>query len=206
MVFLADEIGKELRRIVEFLNEQMCPAEVLAVEVVQYVSPDGVRTLVPTFVGATERAQSAKAVVQAKDAIDEPAWLASVEDLKGRAAREGAEKAIGWMRGHGIAVSITASQDSMSTQTYPFLLRRSTGNLEIWLSRLKNAPHYLDDASRLEVLRSVKAMLPGVKMATTKATGMPFVPLAALLQPEVWVPLERLMSEILRNLSVGQTL
>jgi hypothetical protein len=62
MVFLADEIGKELRRIVEFLNEQMRPAEVLAVEVLQYVNPNGVRTLVPQLVGATERAQSAKSL------------------------------------------------------------------------------------------------------------------------------------------------
>src|SRR5262245_57471571 len=32
LVFLADEIPRELRRIVEFLNGQMDPAEVLAVE------------------------------------------------------------------------------------------------------------------------------------------------------------------------------
>jgi hypothetical protein len=37
MVFLADEIPLELRRVVEFLNSQMNPAEVLAVEVKQYI-------------------------------------------------------------------------------------------------------------------------------------------------------------------------
>lgn len=37
MVFVADKIPKELRRIVEFLNVQMDPAIVLAVEIVQYV-------------------------------------------------------------------------------------------------------------------------------------------------------------------------
>lgn len=39
MVFAADAIPKELRRIVEFLNEQMKPAEVLALEVEQYATP-----------------------------------------------------------------------------------------------------------------------------------------------------------------------
>ena len=33
--FVADEIPSELRRIVEFLNQQMDPAEVLAVEIKQ---------------------------------------------------------------------------------------------------------------------------------------------------------------------------
>ncbi len=38
LIFVADEIPTELRRIVEFLNQQMDPAEVLAVEIKQYVS------------------------------------------------------------------------------------------------------------------------------------------------------------------------
>ena len=37
LVFVADEIPVELRRIVEFVNGQMDPAEVLAVEIKQYV-------------------------------------------------------------------------------------------------------------------------------------------------------------------------
>ncbi|MDP9438140.1 MAG: hypothetical protein M3P49_05290, partial [Actinomycetota bacterium] len=37
LVFVADEIPAELRRVVEFLNGQMDPAEVLAVEIKQYV-------------------------------------------------------------------------------------------------------------------------------------------------------------------------
>ncbi len=62
MVFVADKIAKELRRIVEFLNEQMRPAEVLAIEVEQFANPNGMRTLVPRLLGNTERAQIAKSV------------------------------------------------------------------------------------------------------------------------------------------------
>ena len=43
MIFLADEIPSELRRVVEFLNEQMDPAEVLAIEIRQFVG-QGVKT------------------------------------------------------------------------------------------------------------------------------------------------------------------
>jgi hypothetical protein len=59
MLFVADHIPGELRRIVEFLNSQMDPAEVLAVEVVQY-SDGGLKTLVPKTYGQTEMARTRK--------------------------------------------------------------------------------------------------------------------------------------------------
>jgi hypothetical protein len=59
LVFVADEIPDELKRIVEFLNEQMDPAEVLAVEIRQYVG-DRVKTLVPRVMGQTAAAQTRK--------------------------------------------------------------------------------------------------------------------------------------------------
>lgn len=59
LVFVADSIPHELRRVVEFLNEQM-QAEVLAIEVKQYVG-DGVQTLVPRMIGQTAAASVARA-------------------------------------------------------------------------------------------------------------------------------------------------
>lgn len=56
MVFLADSIPAELRRVVEFLNEQMDPAEVLAIEVKQFVG-SGMKRLVPRVLGQTETAR-----------------------------------------------------------------------------------------------------------------------------------------------------
>ena len=55
MLFVADEIPPELRRVVEFLNAQMDPAEVLAVEIKQYVGP-GRKTLVPRVMGQVAEA------------------------------------------------------------------------------------------------------------------------------------------------------
>ena len=60
MLFVADVIPTELRRIVEFLNEQMRSAEVLAVEIRQYAG-QGMRTLVPRVYGQTTTAEQAKA-------------------------------------------------------------------------------------------------------------------------------------------------
>jgi len=54
LVFVADAIPRELRRIVEFLNEQMNPADVFAVEVKQFAG-GGSQALVPRLIGSTER-------------------------------------------------------------------------------------------------------------------------------------------------------
>jgi hypothetical protein len=59
LVFVADEIPAELRRIVEFMNGQMDPAEVLAVEIKQYVGGES-RVLVPRVMGQTVEAQRKK--------------------------------------------------------------------------------------------------------------------------------------------------
>lgn len=61
LVFVGDRIPSELRQVVEFLNEQMDPAEVLAVELKQYASEEeGLRTLVPRVIGQTVEAKLKK--------------------------------------------------------------------------------------------------------------------------------------------------
>jgi hypothetical protein len=59
LLFIADIIPVELRAIVEFLNKQMDPAEVLAVEIRQFTN-GLMRTLVPTVIGQTVEAQQKK--------------------------------------------------------------------------------------------------------------------------------------------------
>ena len=61
LMFIADEIPPELRRVVEFLNSQMDPAEVLAIEVKQFVG-ENLKTLVPRVLGQTETARQKKIV------------------------------------------------------------------------------------------------------------------------------------------------
>ncbi|MCD6461423.1 MAG: hypothetical protein J7L61_01620, partial [Thermoplasmata archaeon] len=63
MLFVADSIPHELQRIIEFLNEQMSPAEVLAVEIKKY-SGQGQTTLVPRVIGFTSRALDKKGLAQ----------------------------------------------------------------------------------------------------------------------------------------------
>lgn len=192
MVFLADRIPKELRRIVEFLNEQMRPAEVLAIEVEHYLSQDGLRTLVPRLLGATERAQAVKAI---NDQISESEedWLIALQDRHGAEARAKADQALAWFRARGFLAEITHSRDALSfsvlrpsgKRSWPFFIRRSSGKFETALQYLQSDPAFAAPEQRQAILEEIRALVPG-KITTTKLTGWPAIPLTDLARPEVW--------------------
>ena len=100
MVFVADEIPKELRRIVEFLNEQMDPAEVLAVEVKQYVG-QGRRTLVPRVVGQTEQKRPAS---QPGRQWDEVSFFADLQKKHGDGDTAVARKLLDWSKARAFQI------------------------------------------------------------------------------------------------------
>jgi hypothetical protein len=59
LIFVADTIPVELRRLVEFLNEKMSDIEILAVEVKQFLG-EGQKAIVPRLLGMTETAREGK--------------------------------------------------------------------------------------------------------------------------------------------------
>jgi hypothetical protein len=193
MVFVADRIPKELRRIVEFLNEQMRPAELLAIEVEQFTGAGGLRLLAPRVVGATERAASAKAVQPPKAPLSEEQWLNDVMSSKGEAAATNARRLLDWFRAEGFLVGMTDSQDAMYVRllrpdgkpAWPFFVRRSSGKLETSLQYLKDSPAFESEEARLDLLNRIKS-LPGQTITTVKTTGWPAVPLQALGEDSVW--------------------
>ena len=62
LIFVADSTPKELRRLVEFLNEEMANIEVLAVEIKSYkgIGSNKSQALVPRVIGLTETIRSKK--------------------------------------------------------------------------------------------------------------------------------------------------
>lgn len=106
MLFVADLIPPELRKIVEFLNRQMDPAEVLALELRQYEG-EGLRTLVPMVYGQTEEAQQKKAAGNgSKREWAEAEIFAELERRWGEPTVGVARKLAGWMRSSGGQVSL----------------------------------------------------------------------------------------------------
>jgi hypothetical protein len=107
LVFVADVIPPELRRIIEFLNEQM-EAEVLGVEVRQFRSGvSGRTTLVPKVIGLTATAQL-KRSVPASPKRSSP-WDASslLEKIRSSDHPKDApttEALLEWARGQGLTL------------------------------------------------------------------------------------------------------
>jgi hypothetical protein len=179
MVFVADRIPKELTRIVEFLNEQMRPAEVLAIEIEHFTGGDGTRTLVPRLVGATARAQTVKSVQPLSDPLLENDWLQSIATKFGEKSLDGAEKAIHLLRERGFEVEQTKSQDSLvgmirrddGKPCWPIFVRRSSGRLEIAVGNLSGVPAFTSDAARRALLDRIKRIPATTLKVTDKLNG-----------------------------------
>ncbi|HVM07926.1 MAG TPA: hypothetical protein VM345_05670 [Acidimicrobiales bacterium] len=106
LLFVADELPDELRRIIEFLNQQMAPADVLGLEIRNYEG-ENLRALIPRVVGLTEAAKehkraggggspaieelwriAATPVVQARELLDQWAGAEGLEQWdKGKSRR-----------------------------------------------------------------------------------------------------------------------
>jgi hypothetical protein len=97
MLFVADVIPPELRKIVEFLNRQMDPAEVLALELRQYEG-EGLKTLVPMLFGQTEEAQQKKTASGMQRQWDEASIYTEMERRAGPEPVRVARKIADWMR------------------------------------------------------------------------------------------------------------
>lgn len=199
MVFVADMIAPELRRIVEFLNEQMRPAEVLAVEVEQFLDPNGFRTLVPKLVGETARAQAVKNPKGSSHPlppITVEEWINRFAERHGHDARRSIDQLVGWFRANGIEVSIPASQASLSAgvrrtasdgrlANFVFVYLKD-GYMQLPMPKLPLG----SEETRLAVVEEYSA-IPGAELSSNLANGLHGMPLAALSSPETWNGLTR---------------
>lgn len=188
LVFVADEIASELGRIIEFLNQQMRPAEVLGIEVAQYVSDSGIRTLVPKLVGNTEIAKASKSASgQELPPISKAEWLAGLEAEHSTEHRLGAERVIGWAEASGHEAEVTKSQNSMYIRhqisgrryAWPLYIRSSTGRVEVSFSNLKGLPGLKSDARRQAYLDEF-GFIEGVSLSTQSIAGWPGIDLTLM--------------------------
>ncbi len=104
LLFIADEIPTELRRVVEFLNSQMDPAEVLAIEVKQFVG-ENLKTLVPRVVGQTETARQKKKVDRGESRQwDEASFFLDLSQRRGEQEAAVARRLLDWAKNHGLRI------------------------------------------------------------------------------------------------------
>jgi hypothetical protein len=188
MIFVADEIPAELRRIVEFLNEQTDPAEVLAVELRQYVG-EGISTIVPQVVGQTAGVQQRKGGGRETRQWDEPTFLADLAARKGPAQAEVAHRILAWARQKGLRVwwGKGAKDGSFSPMVNVADGERWTisvwtyGRAEILFEYLKRTSPFSDPDKRLQLAERLNE-IPGIRIETDKIDLRPSIPIATFLE------------------------
>ncbi len=106
MIFVADEIPDELRRVIEFLNEQMDPAEVLGVEIKQFAN-DTIKTLVPRLIGLTANAEDRKTSGggRSRRKWDEDSFIAFLEEMGAEAAVPTTKAILEWAAERGLRIA-----------------------------------------------------------------------------------------------------
>jgi hypothetical protein len=188
LVFVADEIPQELRRVVEFLNGQMDPAEVLAVEVKQYVGEGKLKTLVPRLVGQTAAARQRKAGVSAKqEKIDEETYLKEVRLRLGAEGSGVAKRIIDWARQQKLGPNFNKWEKSVSfipiVETgggprYPLSVQ-SRGDLWVQMRWLRESAPFSDEGKRKELCGKLNS-IPGVNVPQERMIGYPRILLQTL--------------------------
>ncbi|MEB3343396.1 hypothetical protein [Okeania sp.] len=176
LVFVAENISAELRRIVEFLNGQMDPVEILALEIKQYVSQDGLRTLVPRVIGQTTEAQLKKSsTTRERRKWDETSFFQEFKTRWGAdeasivikihnwAKNQGPLVKIQWGRGdvYGGFAAIVNQQGRKNLELFSIDI---SGSLEIYSNNYSCQPPFNSNSKWLELrgkLSSIGLALPG---------------------------------------------
>jgi hypothetical protein len=187
LVFVADRIPPELRRIVEFLNSHMDPTEILAIEIKQYVGGEKLRTLVPRVIGQTEEAQQKKSAgVRDPKQWDEQMFFA---DLRARRPEgEAVARAIlNWAQDRGMRISWgRGGQDGSffliidRDRTKHYLISVWTyGRLEVLFELMKTRPPFDNEARRCDLLHRLN-QISGAKFPEDAIMRRPRIDLADL--------------------------
>ncbi len=181
LVFVADQIPPELQRVVEFLNEQMDPAEVLALQVRQYVG-EGRKTLVPTVLGLTAQAQQKKSSSRPSRTWDEASFFTEAESTDPEAAPI-LRRLFSWARESGLGLEFGTGVNRGSF--YPHIIYSdgsgkwhqtfaawTDGYIETQFQHLGNGLAFRDEAMRAELMRRLNA-IPGIDLPTDHIARRP---------------------------------
>jgi hypothetical protein len=189
LIFVADEIHRELRRLVEFLNSKMSDVEVLAVEIKQYLG-QGQKAMVPRVIGMTEASRGTKPG-GAKRKWDEDSFFA---DLAARANKDEVEVArdiLQWSRSKATYVwwgegvhrgSFVPVLKYKETKNQLFAVW-SSSSIEFYFQWYQSKKPFDAEAKRIELLNRLNE-IPGIDLEEDVITRRPWIPLSVFVEPE----------------------
>ncbi|NEW94896.1 hypothetical protein [Rhodopseudomonas sp. BR0M22] len=190
LIIVADAISAELARIVEYLNDQLTQASILALELKPYY--DGAnRVLVPRLIGASSRATASKSATQTLSVANLDEWLSliftpgasSAEQLKKFLDLTSAWGAKIDFVGQSIVVDFRVSAEYMRV-----LYVRADGRVAISGYMLAKIPGFESDQARLAFFDKFRDAV--LDLPKAKPTSEPAFLLPALDNSDAWSRLD----------------
>jgi hypothetical protein len=187
IVFVVDKIPTELQRIVEFLNAQMDPAQVLAVEVKQFVG-QGQKAMVPRVLGQTAEAQQKKSTPHPPGRQwDEEMFFRALEDRNEPRVTAAARRILQWWRDRGLDVTWGKGKTIGTFNPaiyhaelrYRFISVRTDGRFEVSFFDIKSRPPFDDEVKRRELWERLN-QVGGMNISADRRDTWAEQPLAAL--------------------------
>jgi hypothetical protein len=199
MIFVADKIAPELERIVEFLNEQMRPANVLALELRPFSS--GVdRILSPRLIGVTSRATAQKAVSNVPMVSTISEWYAAVF-TGAKSSEEQVRKFVELVTGLGAAVGIAGQSVAIDLVTERGSSRiaylRPNGQAAVSGWMLRKTPGFESEDSRAELYEAFTAS--GFPLSHSSTKGEPLFDLPKVTEEDRWRKLRLVFEALIKK-------
>lgn len=201
LVFVADEIPRELARIVEFLNDQM-RADVRAIELRWFTSEQGHVTLSPRVIGETERAATSKRSGISLPAIGLEDWIeqniGSTDPLRlagTKAFVQAVEQCGGDVVVNELQRSISAMIDSgTGVKLRPLSLYPERGVLAFALQWLFKKPQFADENIRRNLYDRLSSKVG--TLSTSNLTGFPSFEVKLLSDPAMATKFKEWLTEL----------
>jgi hypothetical protein len=188
LIFIADEIPPELRRVVEFLNSQMDPAEVLAIEVKQFVGQK-LKTLVPRVLGQSEMARQKKNPDRGESRKwDEVSFFDILRARRGEQETAIARRLLEWANEHELRVwwgegkkdgSLFPMYDNIFGKNFLFAVW-TYGSVELQFQHMRKPP-FIELEMRRELAQRFSAI--GLSIADAALNRRPSFTLSLLKDP-----------------------
>lgn len=191
LVFVADRIPTELQRIIEFLDSSFREIEVLGLEIQQYVSHEGRRTLVPRAVGQTARSRQRKARVASTAAKwDERSYLEALQRDHGTAIADVGEKILRWCEQQGLFIWWSPSQSGgfvpvlqIGAERHHIFKFAAGGYVTVYFFWMRSQPPF-DDPGMRRQLADRLTTITGLELSDPALEGKPKIPMSNIAAPE----------------------
>jgi hypothetical protein len=190
LIILADEIPKRLQRVIEFLNNQFDPCEVLGIEIRHYTADNGMRMVAPRVIGQTAILERRKGK-SSKQKWTRETFLFEMTKNRPDEEIEVIERILAWVEknklriwwGKGSTGGSFVPLMDLNNDSHQLGAFWTDGYLLIRFNEIKKYDAFTSEESRIGLLKRLNE-LTGLNIGPERIGGMPKVPLSVFVQKE----------------------